>query len=41
MKNACVHGKDKIARKCWREIKERVMRNEDRSGWEEERIEFF
>lgn len=30
-----------IARKYWREIKERVMRNGDRSGWEKERIEFF
>lgn len=30
-----------IARRCWREIKKRAMRNEEGLGWEEERIEFY
>lgn len=33
--------RSEIARRCWREIKERAMRNEKRLGWEEERIEFY
>lgn len=30
-----------IARRCWKEIKERAMKNEEKFGWEEERIEFY
>lgn len=30
-----------IARRYWKEIKERAMRNGERSEWKEERIEFF